>query len=391
MKTFYRRIAHLVLRQPSAIGTLYRLRLYAKGLRKQLSRIVDTDVPPPVTITVRLTNRCNLRCIQCGQWGERGVYKESKKSFIFDELNTEQFKSFLNQVSHFKPYIFFAGGEPLLREDLAELLYFSVSRGMLTGVNSNCTLLSEDLAEKIIRARLTYFYASIDGPEEIDNKIRLGKDSFKKALTGIKTLIKVRERLKAKLPIIQIDTVITYENHKYILDMARLVNELNADAFGLIAEIFTTSQLNRETTIAYKREFGTEPEFWSGFIRDRFGKMDTEYIEKQIHTIITSKWRFKFRPYPPIATNGFNFDLYFNHPEKPLDNYLCVVPWAYSQLMPNGDITCCGNHPDYIAGNILHGDFLNIWNNDRYERFRNVIRQSVFPSCFRCYGLYNFL
>jgi radical SAM protein with 4Fe4S-binding SPASM domain len=56
--------------------------------------------------------------------------------------------------------------------------------------------------------------------------------------------------------------------------------------------------------------------------------------------------------------------------------------------MPNGDVATCRDYPDYVCGNIQDDDLLTIWNNGKYRRFRNSLKQEgLMPICSRCCGL----
>jgi MoaA/NifB/PqqE/SkfB family radical SAM enzyme len=73
--------------------------------------------PPPSFITLRMTNHCNLRCIQCGQWGENGAFHDRDRPACH-ELTTAQWQTFLDQVSGVCPHVHIFRGEPMLRRDL---------------------------------------------------------------------------------------------------------------------------------------------------------------------------------------------------------------------------------------------------------------------------------
>ena len=70
----------------------------------------------------RLTPLCNLRCVMCGQRGEKGVLKgkfaadESKKI-----VSLETYKRLVDEIKHKKPTIYLWGGEPFLYPDLFTL------------------------------------------------------------------------------------------------------------------------------------------------------------------------------------------------------------------------------------------------------------------------------
>ena len=78
----------------------------------------------------------------------------------------------------------FEGGEPLLRQDLTEILAFSRSLPLHTSLITNGTLLEsriDDIAPYINGV----VYVSLDGLEKTHDAIRGVNGSFRKALHGI--------------------------------------------------------------------------------------------------------------------------------------------------------------------------------------------------------------
>lgn len=61
------------------------------------------------------TRSCNLKCAHC--------YANSENKKYEGELTTSEAKDFIDSLGKFKvPVILFSGGEPLIREDLLELV-----------------------------------------------------------------------------------------------------------------------------------------------------------------------------------------------------------------------------------------------------------------------------
>lgn len=389
MKRYYKGVLYLALTRPRKLPALFRLATGMKRFAHRNYMRKDNISTPPVTVAIRPSYKCNLSCIQCGQWGRRGALKNATKEFLDKELTTEQIKSFIAEIARFKPYLYFTGGEPLLRKDIFELIKFADSKNLPVSINTNCTLL-EEKAEDLIKSGVDFLFASFDGPPQVDENIRLGKDSSTRAANGIRALIQARKNFRTLLPLVQVQLTLTCENQHAIWDTAKFIDEkLGVDIFGIGAGEFTTESLNRRTCDIYKKEFGIEPKYWEGFIRDVSG-IDGKSIEQQIEKIKKTKWKFKFRYYPPISYRDFSFREYFSNPENVFSCRFCATPYVFTQLQPNGDIATCESHPDYIAGNILENRFMDIWNGEKYRRFRAFTKKNLFPSCSRCWAHYVF-
>lgn len=155
-----------------------------------------------------VTSFCNLRCTHC--------FVEFDK----DDLTLEEFRRIKDQLGPM-PILNIAGGEPIFRKDLIQILrLFSDSGfiGMPTNgwdVNRTTTLLDELFS--FFSQDKFGLMISIDGMEERHDRMR-GKSSFRRAL---KTLETVRSRYPGL--IVQVNTVMTQENYSEIAGLLRFI------------------------------------------------------------------------------------------------------------------------------------------------------------------------
>ncbi len=130
-------------------------------------------------IAYNCTKRCNLRCLHC--YSSSGA-----NSSLADELTTAEAKQLLSQLAEVNcPVVLFSGGEPLLRDDLFELLAEAKRLKLRTVISTNGTLLDSKTAGKLSDVGVSYVGISIDGAEEFHDTFRQAKGSFKAALSGI--------------------------------------------------------------------------------------------------------------------------------------------------------------------------------------------------------------
>ena len=124
------------------------------------------------------TGRCNLKCLHC--------YSSSKPDRCADELSTPQAKRLLSGLAEVNcPVVLFSGGEPLLREDLFELLTEAQQLGLRTVLSTNGTLIDLATARQLARVGVSYVGISVDGNEEFHDKFRQMRGGFKAAVAGI--------------------------------------------------------------------------------------------------------------------------------------------------------------------------------------------------------------
>ncbi|MFH1403649.1 MAG: radical SAM protein, partial [Candidatus Altiarchaeota archaeon] len=368
MKDYYKRALWLILKKPRKIPALIRLQTGVKTVSMRKKK--DGASKPPISIGIAVTYRCNLRCIQCPQWGESGWLK-ADPSKLSRELTTSQFKEFIDDVAPFKPYFQFTGGEPLLREDIFEIIHYADSKNLVTGLTTNGVLLYEN-ADKIVKSGLEYLYVSLDGPIDVNKKIRKGSETTSmKTLEGIKEVMRARERNKSMLPFIEVRMTVVPENQDQIYEMAEFVEgEIGPDVFCVMPEFYSTGHMNDETRRIFNDEFNTDLISLKGYVRDLAG-LKAEHIEEQISRVKDGRWSFRFRLCEPIGKKGFSFREYIDTPESIMCGITsCGSLYTFTLLEPDGDIVTCASRPDYVAGNVLENRFLDIWNGERYRKYR---------------------
>ena len=173
----------------------------------------------------KLTYNCNLRCRMCPFW------KRYSK-----DLSTESEKTTLRQIYDSGACgIAFEGGEPLLRNDLVEILAFSRSLPLHTSLITNGTLLESRIDEisSYINGTL---YVSLDGLEKTHDTIRGVSGCFKKAVRGI---MAAREKVS-----VTINTTILAENIHDIEDLVKLAKELDIKISVAVAHEYCNAKAN---------------------------------------------------------------------------------------------------------------------------------------------------
>jgi len=299
-------------------------------------------------------------------------------------MTTDDWKRFIDRLAPACPHIYFFGGEPFLRKDLLQLVRYATDRCVLTGINTNGHFLS-GLGEQIVGSGLDYLIVSLDGPPEINNRIRVGNtDAFQRTREGVEELTQAKSRLKSRYPLIEVCMTLTEENQYCILETARIAHQLGADYFLLGLGIFTTAELAAESSDAYRAELGTVPKFFDGFVRN-VSSMDPSAIAGQIQDV-KRLWRSRYKQCPP---GRFDLNNYFLKPREPVKRQPCIVPWLTMQIMPDGQLTFCEDFADFTVGNIRDVDPLTLWNNGQSMKYRRRIRtKGVFPAESRCGNQY---
>ena len=133
-----------------------------------------------------LTDACNLACRHC--WIEPCSLHEGQ---AVSAISRDLFTSILDQAEPLgMKGIKLTGGEPLLHPQIGDLLDIIRQRRLRLTVETNGTLCSRELAERIAACENAFAAISLDAAEaETHDWIRGKKGSFVSAVAGIGNLV----------------------------------------------------------------------------------------------------------------------------------------------------------------------------------------------------------
>lgn len=171
----------------------------------------------PVHPVWEVTSRCNLACDHCHARGG-----EDQK---VDELTTDEGKTRvidpLAEVDDFKTLVF-SGGEPLVRDDIFELIAHAKSRGFYPLIATNATLITPDVAKRLKRAGLLGIAASVDSmKDDVHDSFRKMKGALRLAKEGI-------TNASAEGMYIQINITASKMNRRELPEIIAFADELRA-------------------------------------------------------------------------------------------------------------------------------------------------------------------
>ncbi len=172
----------------------------------------DFNLRPLVTIW-EMTRACDLACFHCRASAQPVCNP--------NELNTEQAKKLIRDISVLKPPIFvMTGGDPLKRKDVYELVAYAAAYGLRPALTPSATpLLTREAVQKLKEAGLSRLAISLDGPRaEVHDTFRGVPGSFARTLEAVKWANEVG------LPI-QVNTSLTRRNLGHLEEMAELLRD----------------------------------------------------------------------------------------------------------------------------------------------------------------------
>jgi len=171
----------------------------------------------PRLIFWEVTKGCNLRCIHC-----RATATELSSPL---DLPTTKALNLIEQVSQYAlPILVLSGGEPLFRADIFQLARHATDRGLRVALATNGTLVTQEIARKIVDAGVRRVSISLDGANAVTHDAFRGiPGAFDAALRGFRNLKELGMS-------VQINTTIARHNAHELPAVLDLARSIGADA-----------------------------------------------------------------------------------------------------------------------------------------------------------------
>ena len=136
----------------------------------------------PLSGSIELTERCNLSCVHCYINQSAADFKVKSA-----ELDTNQWKEILNQMAEAGClFLVISGGEPLLRDDFAEIFIHARKCGMLVTLFSNATLITPKIADLFAEWNLHSLEVSLYGAtQETYENVTRRSGTLERCIRGI--------------------------------------------------------------------------------------------------------------------------------------------------------------------------------------------------------------
>lgn len=165
----------------------------------------------PIHLDIESTNACNLRCPFCATtynyWGDSSVGR----------MSVDLYKRIIDQgVEHGLCSIKLSlRGEPLLHNQLPEMIAYAKKRGILdVYFNTNAMLLNDEVSRKLIDSGLDRISISFEGIEkEAYEKYRPGA-KYETVVENIEKLMDLKRKTGAEFPKVRVQTVLLDELKK---------------------------------------------------------------------------------------------------------------------------------------------------------------------------------
>lgn len=142
-----------------------------------LSRWNSLSLKAPLSVTWEVTGRCNLKCVHC---------LSAAVADCDHELTSTEARKLIDELAQLEVfYLNMGGGEPFIREDILEILLYTMEKNIPVQISTNGTLIDRERADALEKIKDLRIQVSLDGTSEtINDRIR-GRGSYQKALAAM--------------------------------------------------------------------------------------------------------------------------------------------------------------------------------------------------------------
>lgn len=323
----------------------------------------------PKTLGFDVTYSCNIRCRMCGVW-KLGLDSDRP------ELTTRQIIETVDDyVSvHGVEKVRFLGGEPLLRDDLPEIIA-AISGRVYTEVVTNAMLITPELARRLVDSGLHHLRVSLDGPEAVNDRMR-GAGTFRKASDGIDNIQREKARSGKQLPRVTVRPCMSRINRGCLADMYAFARSKGVDfAIHYLVDGEELNQDRGSDRTPRERLRAIDPGDLSLTVREKadvraeFFRVKAADRDRPLRERVTL--RIKAALVPLYARMG---GMVYRDCSRTM-NMAIVDPW--------GDLFPCEHLYDHKYGNVLT-DGPGAWYSEARKRLRRDIREGTLPICREC-------
>jgi MoaA/NifB/PqqE/SkfB family radical SAM enzyme len=299
-----------------------------------------------------------------------------------EELSLEEWGTVFKDISDFGvKTVVFSGGEPLMRQDLADLLRSAYQNGLRIGLMTNGTMINRSSGDrrrmiKAIAECVGWVAISVDGTEIEDTKIR--NPRVRDRINGLKEFC---AGITKRNPTLKLSATVTLQRDNIHMSLY--------EACRFIHEDLAIPQVNFKLATGAREALERQPQYL--------------LQETELEQLVRFLWN---NPLPQERGNNLDylgrcfaggiFNIKDSGEGVPvrsfylLNNLRCYTPFVFSLIDCDGGVyPCCHLYRDnhgfdpqsrhyrarHTMGNVRETKFELIWNGERYAEERKLLEK----------------
>jgi MoaA/NifB/PqqE/SkfB family radical SAM enzyme len=335
-------------------------RRYFEHIGDERGPVAESD---PVCLYLETTNRCNLLCTTCPRTFEALEPPADMSWPLFTSI-VDQFPDIARAVLH-------GVGEPMMVRELPRMIRYLKQRGTYVLFNTNGTLLTPRKGRELIDCGLDELRVSLDAAEPAAFALVRGRDMFERIVRNLRGFVALQQRLGAAAPRVSLWLTGLKETIQQLPAFVELAHETGVREVHLQRLVyFPEGQgLARHASALFERLDSEE----GRFVRDAEALARSLGIEFDASGATEPSTSLK-------RAEG----------EQPWS--LCRRPWTLMYFTAHGKaLPCCiapfsmRGYDGFTLGDATQQSLREIWNGERYQRFRRELLSAAPPAaCANC-------
>jgi len=318
----------------------------------------------PRSLYLETTNRCDSKCQTCTRTFNT---LEPPKDLTLAEL-----RGIVDQFPVLDRVVLHGIGEPLLNRELFEMIAYLKGKGATVLFNSDAITLTPSRAHRVIESGLDEYRVSMDAATRETYRAIRGVDRFDRVVGNVHALVELQRSLDRATPRVSLWFTAMRINLHELPDFVRL-----AAGIG-VPEVYV------QRLVFYGQGLAVHEQSLHGSLREREERLIEEAEREARAAGVAFKASGMTTPVESLKGTEPS--------RRPWSG--CQRPWTLSYVTANGNVLPCCISPwvakDYqglALGNAFQERFAEIWNGERYQRFRTDFESEIPPDPCRGCGL----
>jgi radical SAM protein with 4Fe4S-binding SPASM domain len=337
-----------------------------------------TAPPLPRALQIEVTGACNLTCRMCL------VRYRPRLDRNVASVDLATFKAIVDTLPDLEEVTLQGLGEPLMAPDLFAMIEHASARGVRTIFNTNATLITRAVAERLVDAAPTIICISLDGATAATYESIRDGASFTKVVANVRGLVDVLRARGADRPQLRIVFVAMRRNVHELPVLVRLAADLGIG--DVRVQNLSHSFADTDGQDGYRdiRRFTDDEALWSS---------ESSSSNRQPRRSVAGRteeaagW---FREAGEVARD-LGIALRLPHveagePARRAGEPACDWPWRAAYVRHDGTVQpCCMLMGDGrgVLGDLRAEPFPAVWQGDAYTRLREALMTETPPDICR--------
>ena len=318
----------------------------------------------PRSLYLETSNRCDSQCQTCVR-----TFRTVEPP---QDLTLERVKGIVEQFPRLDRVVLHGIGEPLLNREIFEIVTYLKGSVATVVFNSDAISLTKRRAERLIDSGLDEYRVSMDAATRETYRTIRGVDQFDRVVGNVTRLVARARVLARATPRVSLWFTASRVNLEELPAFVRLAAASGVAEVCAQRLVFNGLGLATEANSLHARLQA----------RERSLLEEAEALGRTLGVALTASGLTT-----PLASLG-GTTASARHWAG------CQRPWTLSYVTANGNVLPCCISPwvarDYealVLGNALAQPFAEIWNGERYRRFRTDFESESAPDPCRGCGL----